>query len=112
PPSESVAGPVATGRGSVWVGTGQGKVARVDPKRSAVAARTTVGNDPSAIAVGEGAVWVADDNDDTVARIDPASGGVLPTIPVGRGADAIAAGEGAGRMAEPFDNAIARIGPK
>jgi YVTN family beta-propeller protein len=112
PPSESAGGPVATGAGSVWVGTGQGKVARVDPKRPAVAARITVGNDPSAIAVGEGAVWVADDNDDTVARIDPATAGVLATIAVGRGASAIAAGEGAVWVAEPFDNAIARIDPK
>ena len=105
-------GPVTTGAGSVWVGTGHGTVARIDPKQGRVEASIAVGNDPSGIAVGEGGAWVVDDEDDTVTRIDPATGGILATIPVGQGASAIVAGQGAVWVVEPFDGAVARIDPK
>ena len=105
-------GPVMTGAGSVWVGTGHGTVARIDPNQGRVEASIVVGNDPSGIAVGESGVWVVDDEDDTVTRIDPATGGILATIPVGRGASAIASGQGAVWVVEPFDDAVARIDPK
>ncbi len=41
------------------------------------------GTGPTAIAVGEGAVWVADDGDGTVMKIDPATDRVVRTIHVG-----------------------------
>ena len=44
--------------------------------------RIPVGRGPSAVAVGENAVWVADALDDTVKPIDPATNSVITTIPV------------------------------
>ena len=43
---------------------------RIDPT-GVLLAEIPVGNGPSAIAVGEGAVWVADTPDNEVVRIDP-----------------------------------------
>jgi peptide/nickel transport system substrate-binding protein len=42
-----------------------------------------VGSAPSAIAVGAGAVWVANRLDGTVSRIDPRANRVVATVPVG-----------------------------
>ncbi len=47
-----------------------------------------------AVAVGSGAVWVADDQGGTVSRIDPRTGRVI-TFPVGPYPRNIAVGEGA-----------------
>ena len=105
------ASPVATGAGSIWVVRGISRVARIDPHKGRVVARTRVGNRPSGIAVGEGGVWVADGYDDTVTRIDPRTSGVIATIPVGRGANGIAVGDGGVWVADTRDNAVARIDP-
>jgi YVTN family beta-propeller protein len=57
----------------------------------------TVGAQPTALTVGEGAVWVANSGDGTVSRIDPATDQVVATIEVG-GQDSnfdITSGDGA-----------------
>lgn len=64
--------------------------------RTAVVIGTThVGKNPSAIAVGQSSVWVANFNSNTVMQIDPSSGVVvgLPAA-VGKAPDGIAVGEG------------------
>jgi streptogramin lyase len=85
---------VAVGEGAVWVVTGRGAVARLDPVTNEVAAvielpRVTI---TGGIAAGEGAVWVAG-NVSGVHRIDPATNLVTATIPVFRGEDAALAVE-------------------
>ena len=47
------------------------------------------------VAVGEGAVWVANFEDSSVLRIDPRSLEVVAEIPVGLGPFSVATGEGA-----------------
>jgi YVTN family beta-propeller protein len=103
--------PVAVGAGSVWASNGDSAILRIDPTTSAVNARINVGNGPSGIAVGAGAVWVGDDLDATVSRIDPGTNGVTRTIPVGHGASGIAFGDGAIWVAETLDDSVARIDP-
>jgi len=50
---------VSAGRGSVWVADRQTKnVERVDPATNSLIATVPLGNTPTAIAVGAGAVWV------------------------------------------------------
>jgi YVTN family beta-propeller protein len=103
--------PVAIGDGSVWVGRGYGTVARVDPVTGDVVT-ATVGNNPTAIAVGAGGVWVVDDADNTLTRIDPSSASaVTSTTPVGRGPSAVAAEAGAVWVANTQDDAVARVDP-
>jgi len=70
-----------------------------------------VGGTPSAIAVGDGSVWVADNVGGTVSRIDAAGGEVEgERIRVGAGPEAIAVGEGAVWVASG-DDTITRIDP-
>jgi streptogramin lyase len=46
------------------------------------------------IAVGDGAVWVANGGDGTLMRIDPTRNVVVQTIEIGKGVDGVAAGAG------------------
>ena len=57
-------------------------VAVIDPKTDRVVADIGVGQRPTAVAVGEGGVWVLDADDRTVQKIDPASEGVVRTTGV------------------------------
>ena len=70
-----------------------------------------VGDAPSSVAVGAGAVWVANFNDDDVVRVDPLSGKATAKIPVGNGPFSVAVGEGAVWVANQFDDAVVRIDP-
>lgn len=54
-----------------------------------------VGDGPVALAVGAGAVWVANSGDGTVSRIDPRTNHVIATIPVGHRPQGIAIAAGA-----------------
>lgn len=68
-------------------------VASIDPATATVAADVPVGGTPTAIAAGEGAVWVLNADDQTVSRIDPSSreaktfgtGGVPTDLAAGEG---------------------------
>jgi virginiamycin B lyase len=53
-----------------------------------------VGDGPAAIAVGAGAVWVANAGDGTISRIDPRSFEVVKTIKTGNAPAGIAVGGG------------------
>jgi YVTN family beta-propeller protein len=113
PQFEGGSGPnlVASGHGSVWVGSSYSAVARVDPGTREVE-KVSVGNGPSAIATGAGSVWVTDEVDNTVARIDPASANaVTGTTPVGRAPSAVATGGGAVWVANTQDDTVARLDP-
>ncbi len=70
-----------------------------------------VGGTPVAVAVGEGAVWVADNTRASVARIDPVTDEVTSRSRVGDGPLALAAGEGA-VWAASGDGSISRIEPE
>jgi YVTN family beta-propeller protein len=69
-----------------------------------------VGRRPTAIAWGEGALWIANTGDDTVTRVDPGTPGTQ-TIRVGREPVAIAAGGGAVWVANRGDRTVSRIDP-
>jgi len=45
----------------------------IDPKTNKLVAEIPVGIDPESVAVGEGGVWVANVEDETISRIDPAT---------------------------------------
>jgi YVTN family beta-propeller protein len=102
---------ITFGLGSVWVAHSGGTVSRIDPRGGRVIATIVVGNEPRAIAVGAGAVWVANAWwEGTVSRIDP-SNVVTAEIPVGRGAVAVAVGAGAVWVANALDDTVLQIDP-
>jgi DNA-binding beta-propeller fold protein YncE len=86
------AGTMAVADGRLWV-RAAGAVVRVDPRTNRIVGKPLrVPADAEAIAVGDGALWVArvapgdlgTPGKDTVARIDLATGRTVATIPVGR----------------------------
>jgi YVTN family beta-propeller protein len=66
---------LAVGGGFVWVSNGlvAGTVIKIDPTTQATTS-IDVGTGAKGVAFGEGALWVANDKDNTLSRIDPASG--------------------------------------
>ena len=61
---------------------------------SALSTQIPVGDGPTAVAFGAGAVWVANTSDGTVSRIDPETYEVVKTIEVGNAPAGIAVYEG------------------
>ena len=86
-------------------------VAVVEPGRNAVVADIAVGRRPIAVAIGEGAVWVANADDGTVSRIDPDRREVLATVGIGSPASDIAAGGGSVWVANGSAGTVSRVDP-
>jgi YVTN family beta-propeller protein len=86
-------------------------VALVDPVRGVLTAQVAVGAAPSQLAAGDHAVWVTNEDDQTVSRIDEATRTVRQTITVGSGPRAIAVGEGGVWVANGLDGTVSWISP-
>jgi streptogramin lyase len=68
---------VAVGDGAVWVSTGRGVLARIDPSTNAVGDIVRLPGDTTGeVAAGEGAVWVTE-NVQGLFRIDPSTNRVV-----------------------------------
>jgi YVTN family beta-propeller protein len=106
-------GSVAVGAGHVWTAFGDSTLARVERSPARPAGSVLVGPSPSAVAVGGGAVWVANSADATVQRFNPVTfeEGPIRTISVGRRPTALAFGEGALWVANQGDDSVTRVDP-
>ena len=87
-------------------------VAVVNPRTGEIVADVPIGGRPVGIAVGAGAVWVANADDQTVSRIDPKTRKVAETIGLGTDVTDIAYGFGAVWVTEGNDGTVARIDPR
>jgi DNA-binding beta-propeller fold protein YncE len=108
--------------GMLWVRKGAGTVVRVDPATNRVVGKPLrVPADAEAIAVGDGALWVArvapgdlgTPHKDAVTRIDLATGRTVATITVGRAPLDLAATPGAVWVTNSGagGDSVARINP-
>jgi len=93
-------------------------IAVIDPETNRIVARIPVGDGPNpvgtapnGVAVGEGAIWVANTDANTVSRIDPAKHAVRQTIAVGGGPAGLAVGATAVWVANGLDGTVSRIDP-
>jgi YVTN family beta-propeller protein len=91
---------LATGGSAKPVAVVPNSVAVLDPRTNRVVADIPVGRRPTALAVGEGGIWVLNADDKTVQKIDPArdrvvrttgvpdvyTNGIVPNLTVGEGA--------------------------
>jgi YVTN family beta-propeller protein len=105
---------VAATRAALWtVDSTRGVAQLIDPTfRTAVRTVSVgdlagVGRSPNPLAVGDGAVWVANDAS-AVVRI-PARGTGVSTIDVGNEPSGIAVGEGATWVTDDIDDSVSRI---
>jgi YVTN family beta-propeller protein len=104
---------VALAGGSVWVVFESSTLARIDAASGRVAGKGFAGSQPSAVAVDDGVVWVANAGEATVQRFNPATfeEGPIRTISVGRRPSAVAFGEGALWVANASDDTVTRVDP-
>ena len=72
-------------------------------------AKISVGHLPFRLAIGEGAIWVTDQNDSAVYRIDPQMNQVVATIPVGSVPKGLAVSEGVVWVANTGGMTVSRI---
>jgi streptogramin lyase len=87
-------------------------VAVVDPKSGRVVADVPIGGRPIAIAIGAGAVWVVNADDQTIVRIDPKSRKVAKTIGgLGINVSDVAIGSGSVWVAGGNDGTLTPIDP-
>jgi YVTN family beta-propeller protein len=103
---------VAADSGALWtVDSTRGVAARIDPTFRSVIRTVPVrdkaglSSGPNPVAVGDGAVWVAN-NVSEVMRI---GGGTPSRIDVGNDPSGIAVGDGATWVADDWDNTVSRI---
>jgi YVTN family beta-propeller protein len=88
-----------------------GTVTRIDPETDDVVETIGVGQSASAIAVGDGGVWVAVPEEDRVKRIDAASNTVTDTVRVGGGPASVAIGARAVWVTSRRGGTVTRIDP-
>jgi class 3 adenylate cyclase/streptogramin lyase len=86
---------VALGPSALWyTASARPTLAKLDLQSIAPTQTFSVGRGPDGVAVGEGAVWVANGRDGTVSRVDP-NGGKLRTIELGQTPGGVVAAYGA-----------------
>ncbi len=86
---------VALGADAAWAtGSTLQTLSKIDEQTIGTTETFAVGRGPSGVAVGEGAVWVANSRDGTVSRVDP-GGGEPETIELGSPPGGIAVAYGA-----------------
>jgi YVTN family beta-propeller protein len=103
------AGSVAFGEGGVWAAFGTGEIGQIDPSTNRLVAKGVAGVTPSAVAVGEGSVWVANAGDNTVSRVNPRTASQVRAFTVGQRPLGVAVGAGAVWVANEGDDSVWRI---
>ena len=83
----------------------------IDPATDTLQRTWQLDLQPSAIATGDGAVWVAGYGNAMVEKLDPASGKVIGHVHVGDGPVAIAFGSGSLWVANSLDSTVSRVDP-
>ena len=84
----------SSGSSSVPVKLVGDSVAVIDPESVAPVEEIPIGGRPSGLAVGEGSIWVANQDDNTLLRIDPRSREIVRTIGLGIRPTNVAVGVG------------------
>jgi YVTN family beta-propeller protein len=100
---------VATQGATVWLAPGSGDLTQLDASTTKILRHIDPNSGPTAIAVGDGAVWLTDPAANTVTRVAPT--GPLKAIPVGNGPGAVAVGAGGVWVADSLDDSIKQIDP-
>ena len=104
----STAGWAAFGEDFVWAVFGDSILGKIDQSRNKTVKTGIAGSSPSAIAVGEGAVWVANAGGNTVSRMLPETATTVSTINVGRQPSGIAVAEGVVWITDRGDDVVTR----
>ena len=107
--SRHTAGSAAFGLGAVWFAFGVGEVVKVNPSTSEPDLIGVVGNTPSAVAVDEKWVWVANAGDNTLSQVNPRTVTAVKAFTVGGRPSSVAVGAGAVWVANEDGDNVTRI---
>jgi YVTN family beta-propeller protein len=110
--SGGTAGSVTVGDGAVWAAYGNSTVVRVDPHTNRVVATGFAGVSPSAIAFGEGAVWIANRTSNTVSRFSPSTNAKIDDVSVGQAPTGVAVGGGSVWVTDSGFRSVSRVDPQ
>jgi len=75
-------------------------------------AQFTAGDQPRGVVLGDGALWLTQDDAGAVSRIDPQTGSLVAAIPVGKKPAGLAIGAGAVWVPNWSSNTVSRIDPR
>ena len=100
---------VAAGAQGTWAAFGDSTVARIGGDGTRVLTRGYAGYQPSAIALGDRAVWVANAQSNTVTQLDPGTGRAMSTTSVALRPRGIAVGGGAVWVSAFDDDVVSRV---
>jgi YVTN family beta-propeller protein len=105
-------GEVAVGAGSAWAVFGESTIARVDPAGPRLENVASAGFSPTAVAVANDLLWIANSSDQSVEVFALGTfdqGPIRSSVPVGRGPSALAFSHGAMWVANTGDDTVTRI---
>jgi len=85
------------------------QVGVIDTKDGSISGAVPVGSAPNGVAAGDGAVWVANTDEDSITRVDPATNTVRQTVPVGGSPVGVAVSPGSVWVANAADGTVSRI---
>jgi YVTN family beta-propeller protein len=102
-------GAIAAQGNSVWIAPSTGLLTRLNATTAEVTRQLDPNASPAGIAIGEGALWLTDNEADNVVRVDPT--GLLTPIAVGNGPSAITVGRGGVWVVDSLDDTVVRIDP-
>ena len=93
----------------LWLAGAGGKLARLSRRASPDLETLSVGGTIGGVAVGDGSVWVTDQDTGNVLRIDPATSKIVDRIRSGNGATAALFAAGSLWVANQTDGTVSRI---
>jgi YVTN family beta-propeller protein len=99
-------------RDSAAVSVEPNSLAVIDPDSNKIVDSVSVGIRPGAVAVGEGAVWVANTEDETISRINSQTRRVDRTLSLGAYPSDVAVGLGAVWIPHGLVSTVTRLDPK
>lgn len=102
---------VAAAPTAIWV-VGSNSIAyRVDPQTNTIVGKVRVAQDPTGIAVGDSALWVAGRSGQTITRVNETTGKVIARVPTPEAPRYVAVGAGAVWAASNDSPTVWRINP-
>jgi YVTN family beta-propeller protein len=100
---------VTSGAGAIWVSSGNGTVAKIDPQNYAVEQTVDVGDGPQGLAASGRDVWIANSLDGTVSRVSADTNREVAHYTVGNTPTGVAVGDGSVWVTNAGDGTVTQL---
>jgi peptide/nickel transport system substrate-binding protein len=99
----------AAGAGAIWVTSGGGSVAKIDPQTRRVEQTIDIGDGPEGVAVNGPDVWIANSLDGTVSRVSADTNHESESYKVGNTPTGVAVGHGSVWVTNAGDGTVTQL---